>query len=390
MKKFNKNIILFILVFVFLITGICSRGPVKHLLACTKNLYQNVVSRNENAFQTFTKEVDATSQQLRYHNKMLDITSAKDNLLGTRVMFEDETTVVKAASGSLLGSLSTTPYSEETIETEVASIKKLQAIAEANGAGFLYCEIPEKSAYETLPTNYPAYSAQNHELFFKAALNSGIPTLNSSAMFNEHGLKSDDIFFKTDHHWTPMAGFLVHGGICKELQERYGFEYNSEYTDLNNYNIKTYENWFLGSYGKKCGTYFTGLRVDDFHLITPKFETDFTEEIPVRNTVRSGSFENSMLYKENLEKDYYRFNTYATYSGGDFRLQKITNNNIENGKKMLIIRKSFGCVVTPFLALHAKELHAIDIRDGSYPAGEKVNIESYIKEIQPDYVIYLI
>ena len=124
-------------------------------------------------------------------------------------------------------------------------------------------------------------------------------------------------------------------------------------------------------------------------MITPKFETDFTEEIPVKNSIRNGSFEDTLLYKEYLAKDYYIFNNYITYSGGDFRLQKIINNKIENGKKILVIRSSFGCVVTPFLALHAKELHVIDTRDGDYPAGEKVNVEEYIKEIKPDYVIYL-
>lgn len=389
MKKFNKNIFLFILVTLFLITGLCSQGLASHLFASTKKLYQNVVSGNKNAFQTFTKEVDSSSNQLRYHSRMLDITSVKDNLLGTRVMFEDETTVVKSDSGSLLGYLFTTPSSKEEIAGWTGPIKEVQAIAEANGAGFLYCEIPEKSAYEVLPPNYPAYSAQNQDIYLQAILSSDIPTFISSAMFKEQGLKGDDIFFKTDHHWTPKAGFFVHSGICKELKERYGFEYNSQYTDLNNYNIKTYENWFLGSYGKKCGTYFTGSRVDDFDLITPKFETDFTEEIPVKNSIRNGSFEDTLLYKEYLAKDYYIFNNYITYSGGDFRLQKIINNKIENGKKILVIRSSFGCVVTPFLALHAKELHVIDTRDGDYPAGEKVNVEEYIKEIKPDYVIYL-
>ena len=96
-----------------------------------------------------------------------------------------------------------------------------------------------------------------------------------------------------------------------------------------------------------------------------------------------------MLYENRLTKEYYTYNTYGTYSGGDYRLQKITNNSIEDGKKIVVIRNSFGCVVTPFLALHAKELHAIDLRSGSYPAGEMVDIEAYLQEVQPDYVIYL-
>ena len=90
---------------------------------------------------------------------------------------------------------------------------------------------------------------------------------------------------------------------------------------------------------------------------------------------------------DNMKKDYYNVNTYATYSGGDFRLQIMKNNNNPNGEKMVLIRDSFSCVVAPFLALQTSELHIIDDRDGDYPSGEKVNIEEYIKEIKPDYVV---
>ena len=92
---------------------------------------------------------------------------------------------------------------------------------------------------------------------------------------------------------------------------------------------------------------------------------------------------------ENMKKDYYKINTYATFSGGDFRLQIIKNNLNANGKKVLLIRDSFACVVAPFLALQTSELHVCDVRDYEYYVGDKLNIDEYIKEIKPDYVIVL-
>ena len=68
-------------------------------------------------------------------------------------------------------------------------------------------------------------------------------------------------------------------------------------------------------------------------------------------------------------------------------MQIIRNNLIPEGKKILILRNSFSCVITPFLALQAGELHIIDDREGDYPSGEKVNIENYIVTEKPDYVI---
>ena len=148
-------------------------------------------------------------------------------------------------------------------------------------------------------------------------------------------------------------------------------------------------NWFLGSKGKKVGTYFTWNGADDFDLITPKFETSFTEERPFKNQTRTGTFQETVLYMDNMYKDYYRINTYATYSGGDFRLQIMKNNLNPNEKKVLLIRDSFACVVSPFLALQTSELHVCDVRDYDYYVGKKLNMKDYIKQIKPDYVLVL-
>ena len=68
-------------------------------------------------------------------------------------------------------------------------------------------------------------------------------------------------------------------------------------------------------------------------------------------------------------------------------MQIMQNHTNPDGPKILLIRNSFSCVVSPFLALQASELHLVDDRDGTYPQGEKVNIEEYIEQEQFDYVI---
>ena len=90
-----------------------------------------------------------------------------------------------------------------------------------------------------------------------------------------------------------------------------------------------------------------------------------------------------------MKKDYYNMNTYATYSGGDFRLQIMKNNLNPQGKKVLLIRDSFACAVAPFLSLQTRELHLCDMRDYDYYVGDKLNIKDYIQQIKPDYVLVL-
>jgi hypothetical protein len=110
------------------------------------------------------------------------------------------------------------------------------------------------------------------------------------------------------------------------------------------------------------------------------------ESQPFKDQVREGRFEDTVLYSENLERDYYGKNPYATYSGGDFRLQIIRNNLNPEGARILVVRDSYACVVTPFLALNASEVHVCDVRDFDF-VGEKLNIADYIQEIHPDYVL---
>lgn len=144
----------------------------------------------------------------------------------------------------------------------------------------------------------------------------------------------------------------------------------------------------MGSYGKKVGLYYSGEGADNIDLITPKFETSLTEEQPIKGSIREGSFQETALFMENIEeKNYYKLNPYATYSGGDFRLQIFRNQMNPNGKKMVMIRDSISCAVVPFLALQVSELHVIDIRNYEYYVGDPINTFDYIRDVDPDYVI---
>lgn len=387
MKKFNVNIILFVFFIAFIIIGIWGKcftrlkwGTID-MLAAFKHLNITGVM---NAKATID---NVSSEELLYHDMLMDIESLKNNLLGTRVVYKEDTTVVKANSGSLMSPVN--QLSPSDIEEVISCIQKLKDISEQNGAGFLYCNAPAKGLYEQVPSNISNYFKENLEAFLGGLQSSQVPVVNLSDALKSHGVKDSEIFYYTDHHWNARSGFIATTAICEELSERYGFEFNKQYTDLNNYNIAYYPNWFLGSYGRKVGTYFTWHGADDFELITPLFETDMTEEQPLKNQIRNGSFEETVLFMEKMEKDYYNKSTYSTYSGGDFHLQIMKNNLNPSGKKILLVRTSFACVVAPFLALQTSELHICDMRDASFIDGDKINLEEYIQKNKPDYVIVL-
>ena len=373
MKKFNKNSLLFVFVIIFIMFGL-SLGTIRPILGSIKNILTGSFSIEEAKDNIST----VTNEELTYHNLLMDFNSVKENFLSTRVVKKEDTIVVKSDSGSLIGQSKKIDIIE--IKNVVKRIDTLKTVSENNGASFLYCAAPTKELYEIAPQNVENHSKENYDLFLSELANSNIPTINFADTINN---KTDyEPFYYTDHHWTAKSGFAANNAMITELNAQYGFEYNKELMDISNYSIEHYQNWFLGSKGKKVGTYFTWSGADDFDLITPNFKTNLTEEQPFKNQIRTGEFKDTVLYTENLEKDYYKINTYATYSGGDFRLQIMKNNLNPNGKKILLIRDSFACVVAPFLALQTSELHVCDVRDADYYVGEKLNMEEYIKMIK--------
>ncbi len=379
--RFNKNSILFAFAAIFIVLGVWG-GCFTQIKWDTLDIIGALMHFDRDGVEEALNDIeDVSNKELRYHDLMMDIDSVKNNLLLTRIVIKDDTTVVKADSGSLCAPVNRLEDAE--IEEIVSRIKKLEDYSERNGAHFLYCVAPKKEQYEQLPCNVDNYAWDNHDRFLRVLRESEIPTVD----FSECLEKSEDaLFFSTDHHWTTQSGFVAYSSLCRELSSRYGFEFNEQYTCLENFDVSTYSDLFLGSKGKKTGTYFSWQGADDFTLITPKFSTNMTEEHDVK---REGSFEETVLFMQHLKKDYYHDNTYVTYSGGDFHQQIIENKQNLTGTKILIIRDSFACVVTPFLALQAAELYICDIRDYDYLSGFPVNLETYIQDIKPEYVIVL-
>ena len=386
-KRINPNILLFVLAMLFLAAGFRGdffRQMKTNLISLGTGLYSGRVE----SISSFIGKTDKlTSEALRYHDSMLDLDSAKENLLGTRVVITEDATVVKTDSGRLID-----PYKDiymDSVLDAADKIGRIQTLAEAVGAKFLCCPVPCGGVYETTPRNMPNYDRAHYNAIIEELSIRNIPSLILLEEFTARELPEDEVFFRTDHHWKPATGFQVNRLICNELSARYGFQTEKEALDSANFKTDTYPNWFLGSYGKKVGRFFTWQGAEEFEVITPMVPTDFSETVRGREAVRTGPFKETVLYPEYLEKDYYHTKNYCVYSGGDFHLQVIQNRLRPDGAKILVIRDSFACVVTPFLALQAGELHVVDERNADHVFGEAVDLESYIKTIRPDYIIIM-
>ena len=387
MQNPNKYACLFLFSMAFAVSGV-GMSLARGLARAAVDMVADMKSGNAGFFENFRAKVDeVTSKRLSYHGILMDINSIKDNLLGTRIVIKDGSVIVKSDSGSLMNVQEKIAPGE--IQRIAEQIARLQHFAESKGARFLYGQAPLKAFFETPPANAEDHCAENHGALLEELGKRGVPFLDFAETIAGNRFDLKDAYYYTDHHWTARVGFYAAQAICSELHARYGFEYDGRIADIGNYGIALHRNWFLGSAGKKVGSYFTWHGLDDFELITPRFETALVEKQPVKNLVRSGKFEDTVLHMEHMKKKRYEVNPYSTYSGGDFRLQIVENTLNPSGKKMLLIRDSSACVVAPFLALHLGELHVCDIRNYVYFIGDRVNLAEHIGQFEPDYVVVL-
>ena len=391
MRKVNRNIFTFIFAALFTVSGLFSLNLAVSVKNALTDFARNIKSDGVfSAFGQFTDDIeDKSSKELSCHDRLMDIYSVFNRAQNIRIIDKDDTTVVLTDENYLMR---TYPRAkDEALDSNALKVKRLQEAAFENGAGFLYVCAPNKNSFLSPPANVTDFDPDNYSRFVAKLEKQGVAYLDlRERMELDSDIPGCQRYFVTDHHWTPETGLWAAGEICRELSGRYGFYYRKDYTDISNFSIKTYKNWFLGSLGKKTGTFFSPYGADDFDIIAPKFATDFTVEQPGEEDSRSGSFDRVLIVNSKYkDKDYYNSIPYTAYNGGDFRFQTVTNNLNKTGSDILIIRDSFACTVTPFLALSARNLYIADLRDFDYFSGEKLDIEEFIQEKKPDYVMVL-
>lgn len=258
------------------------------------------------------------------------------------------------------------------------------------GVPTLYVQAPSKLDTAQLPQGVDNFADAEADQFLSLLEEGGVDTLDLRPAFRQAAREDDSAgetyFFRTDHHWTPAGAFLGFQHLCDKLETDYGFTVDPALTLERNYEKYTFEDLFLGSQGKRVGTLYAGL--DNVDIWSPKFQTDFTYTVPMSHITRTGPFAVSLLFPELVADrgSLYDTNPYVIYSGGDFLLARAKNENNPDGKRILILRDSFGCTLTPFLSLLTSETIAMD---GRMFSGDQDEMLDYIHWLEPDLVIVL-
>lgn len=321
----------------------------------------------------------ATYERLPFYHTLVGLSRKYNQLIGWNYVSYGEYNGVTTLSDGML----TTQVPPRDVTANALAVADLSKYCEENGAKFLYVQAPHKinPLEDADISGFSDFSNQNADALLKELEAYQVDYLDLRAKITEDNLAPHSLFYKTDHHWTLTTGIWASEKILEYCNSKYIWNANLSKLDINNFDLVTYPDLFLGSQGKKVSLLCAA--PEDFVVPYPKYETLFSYKIPELQMDCTGDY--SICYdKVALEKgDYYKKNPYAACNYGDRALIQITNQLEADGHSILFVHDSFGDCVLSALALAEKEVTALDLR---YYNGD---LKSYIEKHKPDLVIML-
>ena len=302
----------------------------------------------------FSKLSDFSADQFPFRSLFCSISSLSDLAL------RKETNGVIVTKD---GYLAVRPeYENTTILSE--NLDAISNFFEANNKAPSYLLVAPRAIdviADKLPATFCDNYGENEFRLLKKKISSEklIDTSESLKNLSERG---QQIWYKSDHHWTTIGAYEAYLMLCQRLGE-------SEYS-LEHFNTERVSDSFLGSSFSRSGLPKFSSFTDTVEIY--RYTDDESIEItaPTQKKTSMGFYDETAL----LKKD-----KYQVFLGGNLDLLQIRDTKKEK-QKILLIKDSFANSLVPFLALH----YDIDVIDLRY---YKASLKNYIEENEFDKIL---
>lgn len=203
--------------------------------------------------------------------------------------------------------------------------------------------------------------AENIKTIYKSYTEDVIP-INCYNALSEH--VDEYLYFNTDHHWTGLGAYYAYKAFCEQTDKKV-----LDLSVCTENKVEGYEGSLLycdGSLYENLDTvyYWT------FPYSTYAMRTDNYGETP---------YESSVYYEGATSGPY----TYGVFIWGDCSTFVEYNEDLDNNKKIAVVKESYGNAMVPYLTANYEQVHVIDFRyfDG--------NLKSYCKENEIKEVMFV-
>lgn len=380
LKKYITGAVFILSLLLFSITNaVCGRETLKELL---KELFQ---VGNTAELKAWIDDVEMeVNEEIQGRMMFIETYGYMQKLLGKREF--NNFAFIKGDDGMLYyGSLFQGPTDD--LEEYAKRVRRLNDYVESRGARLIVLLPPSKildgitDVNLSWPLNNPNYRMDK---FLSLLQQNGVTAMDLRNNLKNSGLALDEMFLKTDHHWTPRAGFTAVQGLVELVRERYQDDWDPEgfYCSPDNYHSRTFEKCMLGSTGRNTGAVYSGL--DDYTLLWPEFETEFTWEDYEHEDSSHGDFTHSLLDLSCLDADSLYVNSInRVYINEIVDRDRITNHKNPEGPGIKALRDSYFSPMACFLAPMCSEIDMMWGRGGDSPE----EYEEFIEEGDYDYFI---
>lgn len=164
---------------------------------------------------------------------------------------------------------------------------------------------------------------------------------------------AEEIYNRTDHHWAPLGAYYAAGALARAA--------GVKFLPLSAYNSRTI-NDYVGTMYKFSGDPQVKNSPETFVYFMPpgNFEAEF-----ITYSLRGGkTCAESAPHQEEFFKNYPDGSgaAYLTFMGGDTRTVKVSKTGGTPGRRLLIVKDSFGNALAPALFGSFEEVHVVDFR----------------------------
>lgn len=198
------------------------------------------------------------------------------------------------------------------------------------------------NAVDTLSALLPAYAPDSGEEAYLKSLEEAVPEgtwYNASAVLDNH--LGEQLYYRTDHHWTTLAAFYVYEDWAKEK----GFAPLS----LSHYTRETLTASFEGTVQSKVGIQTV---TDSIQRFVPDEETAYAVTYNQETEQKTDLYETDQLEDKNK---------YQVFFGGNQAIVRIASES-GSGRKLLVIKDSYANCLIPFAIREFSEIDMVDIR----------------------------
>ena len=173
--------------------------------------------------------------------------------------------------------------------------------------------------------------------------------------------KDEYVYFNTDHHWTGLGAYYAYQAFCEQTGQQ-----ALALTDCTEQTIDGFEGSFYSA--------DASLSPDSVHYWKFPYQTHAK-----RQEESGAEMYDTDVYYEGAAGS----GAYITFIYGDSSLFIEYNDTNKNGKKIAVVKESYGNAFVPYLTNNYEEVHIIDFRYFTQ------NIKEYMQENGITEILFL-